>query len=141
MKRNVIATAVAVVAVVAVAFFAGVNVTTQRASTVTVTTFASTVLQPGGFVTEEVIVQPVSYNDICITGTTTTTSTAYLLAADQNSTVGVTSSTTTITLNAVHTTTIYENATIYANSQFVCTLINPHYHVTQTSTSSNCTCV
>jgi hypothetical protein len=95
-------------------------------------------------VTEEIIIEPEVINSICILQSTLTTSTAYVVAANSSKgseTDGVqmnTVSTTTKTFSALSTTTVYDNVTNIIQNVTSCTLINPHYNVTQSSTCAPC---
>jgi hypothetical protein len=99
-------------------------VTTTR--TVTVLSAKSPVI------TEEVIVQPQLVNEVCIIQLTNSTSTAYVSQVNGTLTSlgGGAAVTTTETLRALTTATVYANVTEISGG-ITCTIINPHYNVTQ----------
>ena len=103
---------------------------------VTITATQTIAIQPpgGSPAIEEVIIQPEIINEVCILQRTNATSTAYLPSARNASVAGTT---TTETLLALSTATVYLNATVISGPSTTCTVINPYYHVTQ---SSSCTC-
>jgi hypothetical protein len=136
--------AVVVVLVVLVLAFAGIAFTnlsqthTVTISTTRTITFSS--VANSRVVIEEVIIQPKVINLICINEFTNLTSTAYLIPVSSNtSSIGnqTGETTTTETLRAISTVTVYNNATMISGS-ITCTLINPHYNVTQSSTCPPC---
>jgi hypothetical protein len=91
-------------------------------------------------VIEEVIIQPEVINAICIGRFTNLTSTAYLIPVSSNAySIGnqTGETTTTETLRAISTVTVYDNVTMISGST-TCTLINPHYNVTQSPTCPPC---
>ena len=73
--------------------------------------------------TDEVVVQPVVTNDVCILYLASQTTT-HLLPASGNILASTTFTTVTYTASTV---TVYENATIFSGSS-TCTEINPYYH-------------
>lgn len=122
--------AVVVVMVLAILASAVAELATHPVTVTVSTTRTATVTQLNGAsgVIEEVIVQPEVINLICpAEHTENSTSTAYLMAAS-NGGLRATSTTTTETLIAVSTVTIYENVTM-VGSGTTCTDINPHYGV------------
>jgi hypothetical protein len=136
--------AVLVVLVVLVLAFASIAFTnlsqthTVTISTTKTITFSS--VANSHAVIEEVIIQPEVINSICIGQLTNLTSTAYLIPVSLHaSSIGnqTGETTTTETLRAINTVTVYDNATVISGS-ITCTLINPHYNVTQSSTCPPC---
>ncbi len=114
-------------------------------STTQTITYASSATGPNTSttftITKEIIVQDTYVNDICVItpGGLNVVSSSFLVPPGLgNGPSPVTVTTTTIT--QPEAVTLYENATIYSNTSFVCTLINPHYNVTQTSTNPDCFC-
>lgn len=126
-----------VLAIVALAFAVGSR---SFPTTVTVsTTRTVTVTSPSGapVVIAEVIIQPEVINEVCLLQYRNATSTAYLVSVTSSTSNGGTGSfqatgtTTTVTLRAINTITLYYNVT-YVDSTTTCTDINSHYHVTNT---------
>jgi hypothetical protein len=88
------------------------------------------------YVTEVVIVEPAVINDICVLwNTNTTVSTSFILPTEGiNGSNPIGLLTTQTIYQNESTTTVYENVTEVSNG-VTCTLINPHYDVSQ---SNNC---
>ena len=126
------------VAGLAVLGVAAALITTRSALVTYSTTRTFTVYSLSGAptVTEAVIVQPVIRNEICIIWVTNSTSTAFLAPIIYSRT-GLTTSTTTETFRAASTSTEYENVT-EVNNGITCTLTNPYYNSTQSSSCPPC---
>ena len=135
-----------VVALVVIAFAAGIGatrlmvpastfsttdtITETLAGQAQTTTITRTVASNGTLstLTEEVIQQPVNENDICVQFYSTSTTTTYLFPANETSPESPFVITTTTTL--LSQTTVYENVTMISNGGYPCLEINPHYNMT-----------
>ncbi|MDG7010448.1 MAG: hypothetical protein JRN16_05555 [Nitrososphaerota archaeon] len=118
--------AVAAIAVLAYSTFAYATDVRTTTATSTLTVYPAT---GSPYSVELVVIQPVYVNGICVVEATNSTYTTYLVGGG---TVGAVSHTTTETVSALSTVTLYYNATI-AESGTTCTLVNPHYGASSSS--------
>lgn len=136
MRTKEVGTVAIVLVLIVLSFLVG-SLTSRTTTTTTRTVFLSSA--GSSVVTEEIIVQPEVFNDICAQGGTNATTT--LFVAPFSSLVSVlgnkTANTTTVTLVAVTFATIYNNVTEAVNGT-TCTLINPHYNATQSVSCLPC---
>jgi hypothetical protein len=149
MRNEAIASLLVVALIIGIAFgtvlfprtltLTSTQTTTHTVTISTTRTITSSSVTNSPAVVEEVIIQPEVINEICIGEFTNSTSTAYLTPVSPNaSSIGnQTTTTTTETLRAISTVTTYDNVTMVSGS-ITCTLINPHYNVTQSSTCPPC---